>query len=266
MIAELEAPAPARKPEELTATLSATRLNTWLQCRLKFYFRYVAQVKKRPTQALHIGQVVHAVLQAWNKARWRRQPFVTAQYKQLFENDWAARQKESAIEWEGGEEKERNHAWSVLETYFLETPIKADEMPEGVEVAVEAELPGLPKLVGIIDLVRAGGRIVDFKTAGQTPTPEKAAHLHELQTSCYAVLYREATGTRERGIELHHLVKLKTPKLVITELEPMSDGQRTRFLRLIESYVEGVSKQDYVPSPGLGCTACEYFNECRRWH
>ena len=47
-----------------------------------------------------------------------------------------------------------------------------------------------------------------------------------VQCSCYALMYREATGAREQAIELHHLVKLKTPKLVVTELPPM-----TRFGR-----------------------------------
>src|SRR4051812_46807663 len=163
MIAQAEAPSAPRSLEDLQKTVSATRLNTWLQCRLKFYFRYVAQVKKRPTQALHIGKVVHAVLQGWNMARWRKQPFAVDQFKKLFKSDWKERQAKSAVNWEGEEDEERNHAWSLLETYFLETPIKANEMPEAVEVPVEAELPGLPKLVGIIDLVRAGGRIVDFK-------------------------------------------------------------------------------------------------------
>jgi putative RecB family exonuclease len=57
----------------------------------------------------------------------------------------------------------------VLEKYFTDTPIKADEMPEAVEVPVEADLAqhGLPVLIGVLDLVRAGGRIVDFKIRGQ---------------------------------------------------------------------------------------------------
>jgi putative RecB family exonuclease len=46
----------------------------------------------------------------------------------------------------------------------------------------------------------------------------------------------------------------------------MTDQQRTRLFRLMESYVEGVARQDFVPAPGMGCVACEYFNECRRWH
>jgi len=89
---------------------------------------------------------------------------------------------------------------------------------------MEADLPeGLPKLVGIFDLVRTGGRIVDFKTSAQTPDAEKVEHIHETQLSCYAVLYRDATGKRESGVELHHLVKSKKPKVVITALRPMTE-------------------------------------------
>ena len=110
--------------------------------------------------------------------------------------------------------------------YFAQTPIKANEMPEAVEVPMETDLSkyGLPTLIGVLDLVRAGGRIVDFKSTGKTPDPEDAAHQNETQMSCYSVLYREATGHRESGRELHHLVKTKTPKLVITELGPMTKG------------------------------------------
>ena len=267
MIVELELKPPARSLEELQQTVSATRLSCWLQCRLKFYFRYVAQVPKRPTQALHIGKVVHAVLQGWNMARWRKQPFAVEQFKKLFESDWAERQAKDRVNWDGEEDSERTHSWSLLETYFLESPIKSDERPEAVEVAVEADLSryGLPQLRGILDLVRAGGRIVDFKTCGQTPTQDKAAHQHEVQTSAYAVLYRDSTGQKEGGIELHHLVKLKTPKLVITTLDPMNEGQRVKLFKMMESYVEGLAREDFIPSPGLQCMGCEFFNECRRW-
>ena len=59
----------------------------------------------------------------------------------------------------------------MLERYFTETPIKADEMPEAVEVPVEADLSkhGLPTLRGVLDLVRAGGRINIFAGAADGP-------------------------------------------------------------------------------------------------
>ena len=260
MIAE-----PPDRIAELQRTVSASRLGLWLTCRLKFYFRYALKIQKPTTPALHTGTTIHAVLQAWNLARWRKQPFALETYKGLFETGW--KDQKSAIDWDGEEDKQRQQAWSMLETFFTETPIKADEKPEAVEVSAEADLSshGLPTLIGIIDLVRAGGRIVDFKTSGKTPDAGLVTHQHEIQLSCYSVLYRDATGRPETGIELHHLVKTKTPKLVITRLAPMIQKQESRLFRLMESYVTGLEREDFVPSPGFHCAGCEFFTECRAW-
>ena len=118
---------------------------------------------------------------------------------------------------------------------------------------MEADLSkhGLPVLRGVLDLVRAGGRIVDFKTTGKTPDAFSAGHQHEIQTSSYSVLYRDATGRKESGIELHHLVKLKQPKLVVTAAPPMTEQQQTRLFKQMESYVYGVQRQDFVPRASL---------------
>ena len=78
-------------------------------------------------------------------------------------------------------------------------------------------------------------------------------------------MYRESTGRKETGIELHHFVKLKKPKIVVTPFGPMTDNQQTRLFKSIESYVAGLDRQDFVPSPGLHCQSCEFFPECRRW-
>jgi hypothetical protein len=251
--------------ETLQKTVSASRLNCWLQCRLKFFFRYVEQITKPSTPALHVGSVVHLVLQAWNMARWRKQAFELQRFKDLFDKGWA--DQPAAINWDDEEPAQKNTAWSLLEVYFTETPIKANEMPEAVEVPIETDLSkhGLPTLIGILDLVRAGGRIVDFKTAGKTPSAEDAIHLNEIQLSGYSVLYRDATGKQESGRELHHLVKTKTPKLIITQLGPMNEAQQVRLFRMMNSYQEGVAREDFVPSPGFHCAGCEFLAECRAW-
>ena len=106
---------------------------------------------------------------------------------------------------------------------------------------------------------------MDFKTTGKTPNAELTLHTHDVQLTAYALLYREATDRQETALELHHLVKLKTPKLVITEAPPATQTQATRFLRLVERYVRGVTSDDYVPAPGFACAACEFINECRLW-
>ena len=254
-----------RSTEELLATVSASRLNTFHTCRLKFYFQYHLGLAKPKTGAQHIGSTVHFILKLWNLARWRKQTIPDGWLRAQFEAFWVDDQ-EKAIRWKDGEEQEsKDISWNLLQTYFKESPIPPNEPAEGVEVSVETDL-GMTKLIGIIDLVRAGGRIVEFKTAGQTPNPEKAEHLHELQCCCYSVMYREATGRQESGVELHHLVKLKTPKLVVTSLAPMTPGQETPLLKVVESYLEGIQRKDWVPSPDpMTCSCCEFFNECRNW-
>jgi hypothetical protein len=261
---------PTRPPsrlEQLLQNVSASRLGLWSTCRLKLFFRYVLQISKPPTPALHVGSVVHLILKAWNMGRWKQEPFDLAKFKTLFEENWVAEQEGKNIKWGEEEAEERAMAWALLETYFLNTPIQGNERPEAVEVPVEADLSkhGLPTLIGILDLVRSGGRIVDFKTCGQTPKPAMAKHTHEIQTTCYAVLYRECTGKQEGGIELRHLVKLKTPKLIITDAGTMTAKQQTRLFKIMDSYVTGLQRQDFVPSPGFHCAACEFFLECRRW-
>ncbi len=42
--------------QELKQTVSASRLNTFHQCRLKFFFRYVAEIQKPGTPALFVGK------------------------------------------------------------------------------------------------------------------------------------------------------------------------------------------------------------------
>ena len=259
------APAAVDRVAELQKTISASRLGLWLACRLKFYFRYVKQVQKPPTPAMHAGSTVHAVLQHWNRARWRREPFALERFQKLFGSYWTTLQQGARIPWEGAEDAERTSAWRALEHYFRETPIKADERPEAVEVLAEADLSprGLPRLVGVLDLVRAGGRIVDFKVVGKSPDAQQVVQVHEVQLTCYSLLYREETGRKESALELHHLVKTKAPQVVVSSLPPATGSQHTRLFKQIESYLAGLARRDFVPSPGFHCAGCACFGECR---
>jgi CRISPR/Cas system-associated exonuclease Cas4 (RecB family) len=256
-----------RSIDDLIATVSASRLSTWQQCRLKFMFRYVLGLKKPKSPALHVGSTVHSVLRYWNLARWKGEHPTLKQLHDVYSTQWCEHQQQEPVEWQGDQDEEKKTGWRLLETVFRESPIPADERPEAVEVSVEADLAGhgLPKLVGILDLVRAGGRIVDFKSSAKTPDPAQVAHLLDTQTTAYSILYRESNGRAETAIELHHLVKTKSPKLVVTVLDPATDAQVTRLFRVIGSYVSGLERKDFVPSPGLQCAACEFFAACRAW-
>jgi putative RecB family exonuclease len=247
--------------------LSASRLKTFQTCRLQFFFRYIEKLPTATSPALFVGQIVHKVLQQWNLRRWRGEPADVETLWPEFSEHWLQDQPDEGIDWNGKEDEQKEKAWNMLEHYLEQTPIPLAEKPEAVEVVVERdfEAAGLPPLKGVIDLVRQGGRIVDFKTTARTPDVKQVGHLNEVQLSCYAVLYREATGHPESGLELHQLVKTKQPKLVVTPLSPMSPQQGRRLMAMMESYVAGIEAEDYVPSPGLHCGYCDFFDQCRAW-
>ena len=250
----------------LLEPVSASRLNAFHSCRLKFYFRYILKLRKPVGAALHVGKCVHAALQEWSKRRWHSKPSESEDLRDGFNNHWISLQAEDPIDFEPGKESvEQSKAWGLVEMYLRDTSIPAAEKPVAVEVSVDRDLAvhGLPVLRGVIDLIRPAGKIVDFKTTATTPNEEQAEHRNQLQLTAYGLLYREATGEKESGFELHHLVKTKTPKLVITTHDPVDGKQESKLFRSIESYVDGVQREDWVASPGLQCVACEFFNECK---
>jgi putative RecB family exonuclease len=267
----LTLPAPQQTAHDPTSGpleyLSASRLRCFSECRLKFFFRYVEKIPTPTSPALFIGKIVHSVLQQWNLRRWRGEAADANTLWPFFADHWSQDQPQDGIEWKDKEPEQKEKAWGMLEHYLDHTPIPLEERPEAVEVVVERDLEahGLPPLRGVIDLVRSGGRIVDFKTTARTPDPAQAEHQNETQLGCYALLYREATGKQESGLELHHLVKTKLPKLVVTNLAPMGADQIRRLVRVMESYVQGVEAEDFVPSPGLQCSYCDFLAECRAW-
>ena len=266
------ADAPPHEPGEkdiltgLQQTVSASRLSLFLQCRLKFFFRYMLKLQKPKTPSLHLGNAVHAVLKHWNKARWLQKPLSLKDVHGLYLTAWADT-SEGAVNWEPGEEEDdKTTGWRLLDTYLRESHVPADLKPDAVEVPVEVDLAshGLPRLIGVLDLVQK--RIItDYKTSATTPNAEKVQHTTEIQTTAYALLYRANTGQKEAGIELHHLVKLKNPKVVITPLPPMRDQQQHRLFHQMDSYLHGIQSQDFIPSPGMHCASCEFFSECRQW-
>ena len=253
--------------------LSASRLKCWQGCRRQFYFRYVERIRVPTAPALFIGTQVHEILRIWNWARWKEEPLTSAELRSRFDESWqSGLMADPTIAWEEATSSDvaREQSWAMLETYFAESPIHPEEKPEGVEVEVQCELAdcdgrGLPPLKGIIDLVRPPGVIVDYKTAARTPDPGLAALQHETQLCCYALLYREATGERETGFELHHLIKTKQPKIIVTPLGPMNAAQESGLYRLIDDYLEGIGREAWIPSPGQHCGWCDHFERCRAW-
>lgn len=245
--------------------LSASRLSCWQQCRRKHYFRYVANIPSAPSAAMHLGKVVHGALQQWNLWRWDHKSYTREQLNDIFLTLWQEEQEN--LSWKSQKEEDtlREKAWQLVTAYLDAQVIDEDEEISGVEVRLEADLPGLPPLIGIVDLVRSGGRIVDFKTAAKSPNEASVAHSHSTQLAVYALLYRYCTGEIEGGLELHHLIKTKEAKVCVSKLPAVSDREMDNLSELMHRHVDAVKAGDHTASPSFMCAGCEYLAQCKNW-
>ncbi len=119
----------------------------------------------------------------------------------MFDTLWSDPESNADIRWRGEEDQQKATAWSMIEAYFQQTPIPKGEKPQGVEVAIEADLihRGLTKLVGIIDLVRPGGRIVDFKPH---PSPQPRTNISSERAATDLLRTSLSGGHGAEGVRL----------------------------------------------------------------
>ena len=272
MIALPEATRNGTTPQPVISTdpleyVSVSRLKGFLTCRLRFYFEKVLALPKPVSPALHFGRAVHAALQHFNKARWRNgdtsEPAVVAAFLESFTPEPG-----QVIAWTDAEEagELRAKGETLLRAFLAAGVHSLNEKPMGVEVAVEAHHPDLALPVfGVLDLVKADRRVVDYKTCASTPDLTLESWLHEIQTTAYALLVEESAGTESTGTDLVFLVKTKTPKIIVHAIAPPTPVQRDRFARLVEVYATGVANEAYYPSPGQHCSWCSYRSECGVW-
>ena len=262
--------APATPPTrgDPLAYLSASRLKSYLSCPLKFYFEKVALIRKPTSAAAHLGKSVHAGLAAYHLALWRGgDPSATA-ITGKFATEFNKFEQEQPVRWDDAVERTEaiESGAKLLQAYIADNEVRAPAKPLGVEVALEAEIDGIPiPLVGVADLVREGNKLTDFKTTGVTPNPFLEAWQHELQVTAYDLLIEASTDRGVSEAELVFLVKTKTPKIVRQVLPAPDETQRERFKALARTYVEGVSERKYHPCPGQHCAWCSFRDECRQW-
>ena len=250
--------------EDLTSTVSASRLNAFHGCRLRYYFSYIEKREAPATPAHHVGKSVHEVLRRFNLGRWRGAPSTTDVLRQSFVEYWAEEQLTNPVQWHEDEDSKREQAWSLVMAYLENNPVPVNEAIEGVEVKLETELPDRPTVLrGMLDLIRGGGRIVDYKTSSVTPREQTAVrHAHSLQLTAYSLLYAESTGGDPSSMEIHTLVKLKSPRIVVTALPAPNQLQKDRFFRAVDSWAEGVERKDWPASVGVQCASCPHFAHC----
>ncbi len=228
--------------------LSASDIETYRSCPLKYKFARVFRIPQEPTMNQRFGILVHQVLERWHTARTGSREELLS----LLDQGW----RRGGF---GDSEEERQFrakAVAALHRYFERDAGEAGE-PVWLEKAFQFTL-GPHVLRGRVDRVDqlpgGGYELVDYKTG----RPRSAQALREdVQLSLYAVAARESWQVESSSEAYHYVLDDEKVRVPAAELDP--DWIEDTVMHV----AEGIGAQGFEPTPGpTVCSWCDYRIVC----
>ncbi|MDQ6745750.1 MAG: ATP-dependent helicase [Actinomycetota bacterium] len=231
--------------------LSASDIDTYRTCPLKYKFARVFRIPQEPTIHQRFGILVHQVLERFHAAEGT--PGTLPQLLGLLDAGWRRGGFGDSEE----ERQLRGKAATAL-TRYHERFQSEDSEPVWFERQFTFKL-GPHLLRGRVDRVDRlpGGQyeLIDYKTG----RPKSASQLvDDVQLSLYAVGAREAWQLDASRQAYHYL--LDDQKVSV----PAEDGDRGEWITTVAMEVaEGILSQGFEPTPSYpACSICDYRLVC----
>lgn len=245
-----------RKP-----TLSPTRIQTYLTCRVKYYWAYLSPLGRRfrrPNPALALGANLHRVLQLFHQLGGV-ETFSREQVAHALETLWSAEGFETAEQSEA--HKQLGHA--LIANYYE----RQSAQPSPARTLFTEKLLRMDRgdylLVGRLDRVdehpNGALEIIDYKSQRQVVTEEQVAN--DLALYCYALLLQHHYPDRPLLISIYALQAGEKATVAITP------NQLREFARLLDDIAQQILHTDFEPlqpAPIPHCEVCEYLPLCAR--
>lgn len=228
--------------------LSASDIETYRLCPLKYKFARVFRIPQEPTIHQRFGIALHTVLE-----RFHQTPDAGRdQLLELFDAAW----RRAGFGDSDDELQFRERGIEALERYWENV---RDQ--EGEPVAFERSFSftlGPHVIRGRVDRVdrRPDGtyEVIDYKT-GRSKTPEELAS--DIQLSIYQMGAREAWGLETSAHSYYYVMTAE--KVPVAH----SDEELDRVRATVEQIGAGIHRQDFQPTPSHEiCSFCDYRIIC----
>jgi DNA helicase-2/ATP-dependent DNA helicase PcrA len=231
--------------------LSASDIDTYRTCPLKYKFARVFRIPQEPTVHQRFGILVHQVLERFHAAEESSRSL--PELLGLLDAGW----RRSGFADSEEERQLRGKATAALQRYHARSQSEESE-PVWFERPFTFKMgPHLLRgRVDRVDLLPGGEyELIDYKTG----RPKSAAQLaDDVQLSLYAVGAREAWQL-DASRQAYYYV-LDDQKVAV----PLDDGDRSEWIRDVTMEVaEGILSQGFEPTPSpAACSICDYRLVC----
>ena len=255
--------------------LSYSQLSLYLDCPLKYKFRYLDGIRTEGvSSAMAFGIAIHKALAHFYTEAMEAKPFSLDGFLKVFEIVWQDACEEQLIIYKDGESSD-----SLLEYGKVMLRLFAREiMPMkviGVEMPFEFNLRNpetgeefpIP-IKGIIDLVEEDSEgtlwIVDHKTAARSFSQTQIDADLQMMIYAAAVTQMDPIKGRDIRLRLDVLVKTKTPKFVQYRLYK-DDKDRRKLYQIVEEMYKAIEARAFYPRYSSHYSHCQYEDYCREW-
>ena len=254
-------PAPSHRSAIETASngaLSPSQVRCFMDCQIRWWYKYVLKVPDAPTGNMALGRAVHSALcENFAQKADTREDLPTPGVIALFREAWVNEREQTEFRDEENPSELAATGEALVAKYMDNLAPTID--PAVVELKVDGEIGGV-KVRGWIDLLDAKGRVIDIKTAKARPSSIEP--MHKFQVATYSHLIAGASG--EGRIDT--LVKTKTPQVISQNFQVTTEEMRAAQT-LYPAAQEAMRQQRYMPNRlSMMCSRrnCSYWRHCEK--
>ena len=248
--------------------LSASALQLYLTCSLKYRFQYVDRLPRlAPTANQAFGTAIHAALDWLHKEQKRGRTSSPAEVLQVFEADWYAQTQTGADVRMDDDPSLLAHKGKELLTQYYHLP-RAKARDSELYFTLPLVNPATGDVLdvpirGVIDLIEEDGAVVEFKA------PQKAPPMSDLpdnlQLTVYSYAYEKLYGQPPKELRKVALVRTKHPRIE-TQLTGRDQKDYARLWHIASEVLRAVRADIFLPNRGCWmCGDCEYQADCFEW-
>ena len=249
--------------------ISASAIQLYLTCSLKYRFQYVDKLPRLTVSSNQVfGIALHAAISWLHKERKHGRTPPLDEVLRVFEADWYAQKLGEHVLFEDEDEESLlliKGKELLSQFYHLPaTPIRDSEVRFSLPLVNPAtgEVFDVP-LKGFIDLVQADDTVDEYKSSAKAWALESV--VENVQLTVYSYAFQMLYGKPPKEVRLVNLIKTKVPRIEVqtTGREPRD---YERLFTLGKEVVKGIRSDVFIPNRGCWlCWDCEYQEDCLEW-
>jgi RecB family exonuclease len=237
-------------------TLSASQLETYDDCPLRYAFQYVLRASDEPGVHANLGSLAHDVLAAFLDPAAEDAPARTFEgLLAVADGMW----RDDVGRYRPQIEEARRDLVAMLTAWW---EVEGTHLPDVVAVERPFDIEvGPHRLTGSIDRidrVDGGLRIVDYKTGKSEPRPGDVAE--DLQLAVYHLAAARDPELATMGpalqLQLHYLRSMRRFD------QPVTEEHESRTEERVLATAERILAEDFEPSVDANCRTCSFHRLC----